>query len=183
MIARLTGILVETSADSAVIDVGGVGYLVHLSGKTLGAIGAAGGEVMILTELQVREDAWTLFGFGSAAERDAFRALTSIQGVGGRLALAILSAWTLLFVRLREPPLRSHIVIQRNCVEYLRPMSSDFEAHCVAPAAPEWERFTESLRRRGRARISLHAELRCEGELGGTYQGTYVADRDAGEAQ
>ena len=92
MIARLTGILVETSADSAVIDVAGVGYLVHLSGKTLGAIGGIGAEVMILTELQVREDAWTLFGFGSAAERDGFRALTSIQGVGGRLALAILSA-------------------------------------------------------------------------------------------
>src|SRR5690349_22466736 len=91
MIARLTGILAETSADSAVIDVAGVGYLVHLSGKTLGAIGTVGAEVVILTELQVREDAWTLFGFGSLAERDAFRALTSIQGVGGRLALAILS--------------------------------------------------------------------------------------------
>ncbi|HLO18956.1 MAG TPA: Holliday junction branch migration protein RuvA [Sphingomicrobium sp.] len=91
MIARLSGILSETTADSAVIDVGGVGYLVHLSGKTLAAIGPVGGEVLILTELQVREDAWTLFGFGSAAERDAFRALTSIQGVGGRLALAILS--------------------------------------------------------------------------------------------
>ncbi len=48
--------------------------------------------MLLLTELQVREDAWTLFGFGSAAERDSFRALTSIQGVGGRLALAILSA-------------------------------------------------------------------------------------------
>ena len=91
MIARLSGILAETSADSAVIDVAGVGYLVHLSGKTIDAIGPVGGEVLILTELQVREDAWTLFGFGSAAERDAFRALTSIQGVGGRLALAILS--------------------------------------------------------------------------------------------
>jgi len=83
--------LAETSGDSAVIDVGGVGYLVHLSSKTLDAIGAIGGEVTLLTELQVREDAWTLFGFGSAVERDAFRALTSIQGVGGRLALAILS--------------------------------------------------------------------------------------------
>jgi len=92
LIARLSGILAETNADSAVIDVGGVGYLVHLSGKTLGAIGPIGGEVVILTELQVREDAWTLFGFGSTAERDSFRALTSIQGVGGRLALAILSA-------------------------------------------------------------------------------------------
>jgi Holliday junction DNA helicase RuvA len=92
MIARLSGILAETTADSAVIDVGGVGYLVHLSGKTLSAIGPIGGEVLILTELQVREDAWTLFGFVSGAERDAFRALTSVQGVGGRLALAILSA-------------------------------------------------------------------------------------------
>ena len=91
MIARLSGTLVETSGDSAVIDVAGVGYLVHLSTRTLDALGPIGGEVLILTELQVREDAWTLFGFGSAAERDAFRALTSIQGVGGRLALAILS--------------------------------------------------------------------------------------------
>jgi Holliday junction DNA helicase RuvA len=91
MIARLTGILAETSADGAVIDVGGVGYSVHCSGRTLDALGPIGGEVLILTELQVREDAWTLFGFGSAAERDSFRALTSVQGVGGRLALAILS--------------------------------------------------------------------------------------------
>ena len=92
MIARLSGILAETNADSAVIDVSGVGYVVHLSGKAIAALGPVGGEVMILTELQVREDAWTLFGFGSTPERDAFRALTSIQGVGGRLALAILSA-------------------------------------------------------------------------------------------
>jgi len=91
MIARLSGVLAETNADSAVIDVAGVGYIVHLSGKTLAALGPIGGDVVILTELQVREDAWTLFGFGSAQERDSFRALTSIQGVGGRLALAILS--------------------------------------------------------------------------------------------
>ena len=91
MIARLSGILAETTADGAVIDVGGVGYLVHASARTLDALGPIGGEVLILTELQVREDAWTLFGFGSAIERDSFRALTSVQGVGGRLALAILS--------------------------------------------------------------------------------------------
>src|SRR5689334_25342365 len=91
MIARLSGILAELTADGAVIDVGGVGYLVQCSGRTLDAIGPVGGEVLILTELQVREDAWTLFGFGSAVERDSFRALTSVQGVGGRLALAILS--------------------------------------------------------------------------------------------
>lgn len=91
MIARLTGTLAELTADAAVIDVAGVGYLVQMSGRTLDALGGVGGEVMILTELQVREDQWTLFGFGNAAERDSFRALTSIQGVGGRLALAILS--------------------------------------------------------------------------------------------
>lgn len=91
MIARLSGILAETSADTAIVDVGGVGYLVYTSARTLDALGPIGGEVLILTELQVREDAWTLFGFDSPQERDSFRALTSIQGVGGRLALAILS--------------------------------------------------------------------------------------------
>jgi Holliday junction DNA helicase RuvA len=92
MIARLTGILAETTVDQAVIDVHGVGYLVHLSGKTLAALGGVGAEVKILTDMQVREDAITLFGFGSVAERDWFRLLTQVQGVGGRLALAILSA-------------------------------------------------------------------------------------------
>jgi holliday junction DNA helicase RuvA len=91
MIARLSGILAEISADTAIIDVGGVGYLIHASARTLDALGPIGGEILILTELQVREDAWTLFGFGSPVERDSFRALTSVQGVGGRLALAILS--------------------------------------------------------------------------------------------
>jgi len=92
MIARLSGILAEITADTAVIDVGGVGYQVHCSGPTLDALGTIGGEVLVLTELQVREDAWTLFGFGTAAERDTFRTLTSVQGVGGKVALAILSA-------------------------------------------------------------------------------------------
>ena len=92
MIARLSGILAELSADGAVIDVGGVGYQLLASARTLDSLGPIGGEVTVLTELQVREDAWTLFGFGSAGERDAFRALTSVQGVGGRVAMAILSA-------------------------------------------------------------------------------------------
>ena len=91
MIARLTGLLAETTSDSAVLDVAGVGYAVLASSRTLDAIGPLGGEVMLLTELQVREDSMTLFGFGSAGEREAFRQLTSVQGVGGRVALAILS--------------------------------------------------------------------------------------------
>jgi Holliday junction DNA helicase RuvA len=94
MIARLTGTLAETSADGAVIDVGGVGYQVLASARTLDALGPVGGEVLLLTELQVREDGWTLFGFGSAGERETFRILTGVQGVGGRVALAILSTFT-----------------------------------------------------------------------------------------
>jgi len=91
MIARLKGVLAETTADHAVLDVQGVGYLVWCSGRTLSAIGEVGGEILLFTEMQVREDAITLYGFGSASERDAFRLLTSVQGVGGRVALAILS--------------------------------------------------------------------------------------------
>jgi Holliday junction DNA helicase RuvA len=91
MIARLTGILAESAADHAVIDVGGVGYLVQASARTLNALGPVGGSVMVFTEMQVREDAMTLFAFGSAGEREWFRLLTGVQGVGGRVALSILS--------------------------------------------------------------------------------------------
>ena len=92
MIARLTGKLAEITADGVIVDVGGVGYQLLCSSRTLEAFGPVGSDVLILTELQVREDAWTLFGFGSPLERDTFRTLTSVQGVGGRVALAILSA-------------------------------------------------------------------------------------------
>ena len=91
MIARLTGTLAETAADHAIVDVAGVGYLVLASARTLDALGPIGGSVLLLTELQVREDSMTLFAFANAGERDSFRHLTSVQGVGGRVALAILS--------------------------------------------------------------------------------------------
>ena len=95
MIARLTGILAETASDHAVLDVGGVGYLVQASTRTLTAIGPVGGpnsqNVMLYTDMQVREDSMTLFGFSSSEEREWFRLLTGVQGVGGRVALAILS--------------------------------------------------------------------------------------------
>lgn len=91
MIARLTGVLAELGADHAVIDVAGVGYLVQASTRTLAALGGVGTDVRLFTEMQVREDSMTLFAFGSAGERDWFRLLTGVQGVGGRVALAILS--------------------------------------------------------------------------------------------
>lgn len=91
MIARLTGKLAEIGPDTLVLDVSGVGYLVHVSTRTLDAVGQVGAHVMLLTEMQVREDAMTLYGFKSAAEKASFHALTGVQGVGGRVALAILS--------------------------------------------------------------------------------------------
>ena len=92
MIAKLTGLLDDTGADWAVIDVAGVGYLVHCSAKTLGAIGLRGDTVALFTDLQVSENDLRLIGFASAAERDWFRLLTGVQGVGSKVALAILSA-------------------------------------------------------------------------------------------
>lgn len=92
MIARLRGTLAEFGADHAVLDVNGVGYLVAASSRTLSALGAIGEEVVLHTEMLVGEDFIRLVGFTSAAERDWFRLLTSVQGVGARVALAILSA-------------------------------------------------------------------------------------------
>jgi Holliday junction DNA helicase RuvA len=95
MIAKLRGLLDSFTADHAVIDVNGVGYLVFASTRTLSALGALGGEVVLHTQMQVSEDDIRLIGFATAAERDWFRLLTSVQGVGARVALAILSALTL----------------------------------------------------------------------------------------
>ncbi len=92
MIARLRGLLDSFGADHAVIDVAGVGYLVAASGRTLSGLGAVGEEVVLHTEMLVAEDSIRLVGFASAEERDWFRLLTSVQGVGARVALGILSA-------------------------------------------------------------------------------------------
>jgi Holliday junction DNA helicase RuvA len=92
MIAKLTGRLDSSGAGHAVIDVGGVGYLVEASARTLDALGPVGGEVTIHTEMLVGEDFLRLLGFAKAEERDWFRLLTSVQGVGAKVALAILSA-------------------------------------------------------------------------------------------
>jgi Holliday junction DNA helicase RuvA len=94
VIASLRGRLLSFSAEHAVIDVGGVGYLVAASTRTLSGLGAIGEEVVLHTEMLVAEDFIRLVGFGSAAERDWFRLLTSVQGVGARVALGILSALT-----------------------------------------------------------------------------------------
>ena len=91
MIASLHGRLESLGEDCAVIDVGGVGYLVFCSTRTLARLPNTGEAVHMLTETHVREDHIHLYGFAEAAERDWFRLLTTVQGVGARMALAILS--------------------------------------------------------------------------------------------
>jgi Holliday junction DNA helicase RuvA len=94
LIAKLRGKLESFSAEHAVIDVNGVGYLVGASTRTLSNLGAIGAEVVLHTEMLVAEDFIRLVGFATAEERDWFRLLTSVQGVGARVALGILSALT-----------------------------------------------------------------------------------------
>ncbi|HYG47827.1 MAG TPA: Holliday junction branch migration protein RuvA [Allosphingosinicella sp.] len=91
MIAKLRGLLDSFAADHAVVDVNGVGYLVFASTRTLASLGPVGGEIVLHTVMQVTQDDIRLIGFASGEERDWFRLLTSVQGVGARVALAILS--------------------------------------------------------------------------------------------
>ncbi len=91
MIAKLTGLLDSIGEDRIVVDVGGVGYLAYCSGRTLRALPAVGGSVALAIETHVREDHIHLYGFIDAAERDWFGLLTTVQGVGARVALAILT--------------------------------------------------------------------------------------------
>ena len=92
MIALLTGRVDGIEADRCIIDVGGVGYLVQASTRTLAALPAPPALARVLVETQVRADAISLYGFAESAERDWFRLLLTVQGVGAKVALNILSA-------------------------------------------------------------------------------------------
>lgn len=91
MIGKLSGIIDSIQTGYLILDVGGVGYVVQASSRTLSRIGQPGDGVSLRIETQVREDAITLFGFQEAAEQEWFRLLTSVQGVGAKVGLAILS--------------------------------------------------------------------------------------------
>ena len=92
MIAQLTGRVDALQDGSCIIDVNGVGYLVHASSRTLAALQPAPALTKLLIETHVREDAINLYGFADSAERDWFRLLTTVQGVGAKVALSVLSA-------------------------------------------------------------------------------------------
>ncbi|MEO1423823.1 MAG: Holliday junction branch migration protein RuvA [Pseudomonadota bacterium] len=89
MIGKVSGMLDHKGADHALIDTGGVGYIVYCSDRTLAQLPAEGGRVALYTDMVVREDLLQLFGFVTVAEREWHRLLTSVQGVGAKAALAI----------------------------------------------------------------------------------------------
>ncbi|MEM8951187.1 MAG: Holliday junction branch migration protein RuvA [Pseudomonadota bacterium] len=92
MIAHLKGLVLEIGEDQVIIDVGGVGYLLHCSNRTLANLPAVGEAVALQVETQFRAESLTLYGFETAAERSWFRLLQTVQGVGARVALALLTA-------------------------------------------------------------------------------------------
>lgn len=94
MIAKLTGIIDTLAQGYLILDVNGVGYLVQASSRTLSRIGGQGDPASLLIETVIREDAFTLFGFADASEREWFKLLTSVQGVGAKAGLSILSVNT-----------------------------------------------------------------------------------------
>ena len=94
MIGKLKGVIDEIGEDHVVIDVHGVGYVAHCSARTLGRLGSAGEAAVLFIETYVREDQFKLFGFLTALEREWFRLLQSVQGVGSKVALAVLSTLT-----------------------------------------------------------------------------------------
>lgn len=94
MIGKLKGVIDEIADDHAVIDVHGVGYVAFCSARTLGNLGGVGEAAVLLIETYVREDMIRLYGFGSQLEREWFRLLQNVQGVGAKVALAVLGTLT-----------------------------------------------------------------------------------------
>ena len=94
---------------------------------------------------------------------------------GSAAALATLSAWTLLHVRLARAELHARLVIQRSAMEYERPVPGDFEAVCRFSDEFAWERFRATLVRRGRARLTLAAHLVYDAQRMATFEGDFVA--------
>jgi holliday junction DNA helicase RuvA len=94
MIGKLKGTIDEIGEDYVVLDVHGVGYVAFCSARTLGKLGSSGEAAVLFIETYVREDQLKLFGFLTALEREWFRLLQSVQGVGSKVALAVLSTLT-----------------------------------------------------------------------------------------
>jgi thioesterase domain-containing protein len=93
---------------------------------------------------------------------------------GSASAVAILSAWALLYIRLKNEKINSRVVIQRNTITYERPITGGFTAVSAPVDAEAWHRFVKILKRKGRARINVGSGLYCNGERVGEFAGDFV---------
>ncbi|HEX5419721.1 MAG TPA: YiiD C-terminal domain-containing protein [Gammaproteobacteria bacterium] len=94
---------------------------------------------------------------------------------GSASALAILAAWSLVYVRMRAEDIGAHLVIQRNSMEYSRPILGDFEARAFLERPEQWQEFTRMLAGKGKARIAVAATLECAAQVVGAFTGDFVA--------
>ncbi|HYB50664.1 MAG TPA: Holliday junction branch migration protein RuvA [Burkholderiaceae bacterium] len=155
MIGRLVGTIIEKRPPSLLLDVGGVGYEIDAPMSTFYSLPAIGERTTLLTHLLVREDAQQLFGFATAAERSAFRALIRISGVGARTALSVLSGLSVeelaQAVTLQQTPLLTRIpgigtkTAQRLLLELKGKLGAALEAPSGASPAAD-ETLTDILR-------------------------------------
>ena len=170
MIAKLRGLLDETGSDWAVIDVQGVGYLVHCSARTLSALGEIGESCTVYTDLQVSENDMRLLGFAEAAERDWFRLLTQVQGVGSKVGLAILSALSTAMVARANgvgPKLAARIVNELKDKAGGMPGGGGAVGAVVMPAGSASADAVSALQNLGfKPAIAAAAVAKAQGELG-----------------
>ncbi len=112
MIGKLRGRIDELGDDSVILDVGGVGYHVFCSGRTLAALPPVGEAAQLVTEMIVREDILHLYGFPDTVEREWFRLLTTVQRVGNKVALQIMGAYT--------PEQLAHAILAKDTAAFSR---------------------------------------------------------------
>jgi Holliday junction DNA helicase RuvA len=112
MIGKLRGLVDETDEDSVILDVGGVGYLVFCSSRTLAALPPAGEAAQLIIETHVREDHIHFYGFPDTVERDWFRLLATVQRVGNKMALTLLGAYT--------PEQLAHAILAKDTTAFSR---------------------------------------------------------------
>ena len=171
MIARVAGMLLEKRNDAAIVDVGGLGYLVHLSQQSLAALGPAGSAVALRTYTHVREDALQLYGFVTEDEERLFGMLIDVSGVGPKLAINILSGMAAKelakalvggeFARLTKIPGVGKKTAERLVVELKDKLkTSGLLTANEATTVARTERTAEAARRALGAKATLEEQLR-----------------------
>lgn len=101
---------------------------------------------------------------------------------GSASAVAMLAAWTLVYEAIEREGLSCQLVIQRNTMEFLRPITGEFTASSVVEDPSDWSAFLHTLKRKGKARVTVPAVLHCHGERVGTFEGVFVALETANQS-